>query len=70
METNIKDNDRPKINQRWYVLSVLSDIKDNDRLKKNHRRFMLAVESEGKDNDRLKINQRLNKIHRPYLLSV
>ena len=47
-----------------------TDIKDNDRLKKNHRRYMLAVESEGKDNDRLKINQRLNKIHRPYLLSV
>ena len=37
VESEVKDNDRPKINQRWYVLGVLSD---NLPLKINHRQYV------------------------------
>jgi len=40
MEIDVRDNDRLKINQRWYVKAVETDIKDNDRLKINHRRYV------------------------------
>jgi len=52
----IKDNDRLKINQRWYVLGVLSDIKENDRLKINHRCYVNGYGKRLQDNDRLKKN--------------
>ena len=40
MESEVKDNDRLKINHRWYVLGVETNIKDNDRPKINQRWYV------------------------------
>ena len=54
METNIKDNERLKINHRCYVNGYGKRLQDNDRLKINHRWYVKAVETNIKDNDRPK----------------